>query len=432
MPRETKYVVKGGRVIDPANGIDRITEVYIDGQIIERVGGKKNFQGRQIIDATGMLVFPGLVDIHTHLREPGNEDAETIDSGANAAIRGGVTTICCMPNTNPPVDSASDVRYIYDRAQEAPCWVYPIAAISKGLKGEELSEMGDLAYAGAVAFSDDGRPVSNSQLLRNALAYADMLGLKLTLHCEDLQLTNEGSMHEGTVSGLSGIPAIPGISEAVMITRDLLIAEFLGVPVHICHVSAKESVHSIRAAKARGVSVTAEATPHHLILDDEKILDSGFDTNFKVNPPIRSREDIEALREALADGTIDAIATDHAPHSPHTKDKDFINAPFGIIGLETSASLIYSELVRKKVIDEVRMVELMSANPAKIFDLPAGALTQGAFADITIFDPEKKWTVDANQFASLSRNTPFAGWELTGKPVLTMVAGEIVYNETGE
>ncbi len=429
MPKEKKYVIKGGRVIDPANKLDEITEVYVTGNIIERIGGKKNFQNRTVVDATGMLVFPGLVDIHVHLREPGDEDAETVETGAYAATRGGITTICCMPNTNPPIDSAAGVRFIYDRAREAACWVYPIAAISKGLAGTELSEMGDLAYAGAVGFSDDGRPVMNSQLLRNALTYSKMLDIPCVLHCEDLQLSAGGYMHEGTASGLVGMRAIPGVSEVAMIARDIMIAEFTDAPMHICHVSAKESIEVIRNAKKKGVKVTAETTPHHLLLTDEAVIESQFDSNFKMNPPLRSKEDIEALRSALTDGTIDAIATDHAPHPAQEKDRDFASAPFGVIGLETSASLIYSELVRKKVISVVRMVELMGTNPAKILDLPAGTLSQGAFADITVFDPNKKWAVDPDKFASLSRNTPFAGWELTGKPILTMVAGEVVFDE---
>jgi len=429
MDEKLKLVIKNGHLIDPVNRIDEVTDLYIDDGIIQRIGGRKNYQGREVIDASGKLVIPGLVDIHVHLREPGGEAAETIETGAEAAVRGGFTSICCMPNTSPPIDSASDVRFIYDCARFAPCRVYPIAAISKGLEGVELSEMGDLAYAGAVAFSDDGYPVENSQLLRNAMTYSNMLGMKLALHCEDINLANKGSMHEGEVSGRTGMPAIPGIAEAAMIARDIMIAEFLGTPAHFCHVSAKESVQIIREAKARGADITAEATPHHLLLSDAEIPRSGFDALYKMNPPLRSAGDIEILEEAVADGTIDAIATDHAPHPTHEKDRDFITAPFGVIGLETSAALIHTFLVLKGIIDINRMVELMSANPANILDLPAGTLSQGAFADITIFDPKLKWKVDKTKFASISKNTVFDGWELIGKSVMTIVAGEIVHNE---
>ncbi len=423
-----KIVIKNGHVIDPMNGIDKIADVYIEGEMIKRIGGRKNYQGYEEIDADGKFVFPGLVDIHVHLREPGGEDAETIATGSEAAVRGGFSSICCMPNTNPPIDSASDVRFIYDKARNAPCRVYPVAAISKGLEGKELSEMGDLTLSGAVAFSDDGKPVENSQLLRNALTYSAMLGIKLTLHCEDLDLANKGSMHEGEVSGRTGMPASPGIAETAMIARDIMIAEYLDAPVHFCHVSARESVQIIREAKARGVKVSAETTPHHLLLTDEEIPKSGFDALFKVNPPLRSARDMTNLREALADGTIDAIASDHAPHPTHEKDRDFITAPFGIIGLETSLALIHTYFVKEGIIDISKMIELMSVNPAKIFDLPAGSLSLGAFADVVVFDPELEWTVDKSKFASISKNTVYNGWKLTGKTVMTIVDGKIVFD----
>lgn len=429
MSGNNKYAIINGRVIDPANGIDKITDVYVLDKNIERIGGRKTYSDRVVIDASGMIVMPGLVDIHVHLREPGDEDAETVESGAKSAVRGGITTVCCMPNTNPTTDTMEGVRFIYDRARTAECWVYPIAAISKGLKGEELTEMHDLAKAGAIGFSDDGRPVSNARLLRNAMTYSKMVGLPLALHCEDENLMKNGHMHEGVVSGLLGMPGIPAISESVMVARDITLAEYTYSCVHFCHISTRSSVDCIRSAKKRGLAITAEATPHHLLLTDEAVANSGCNADFKMNPPLRSSEDMLALREALADGTIDAIASDHAPHPPQDKDRDFISAPFGVIGLETSASLIYSELVRKGIIDEVRMVELMSTRPARIFDLPGGTLTQGSFADIAILDPNRKWKVDPQSFASLSRNTPFAGWELTGKIVWTMVAGEVVHNE---
>jgi len=427
--KSSKFIIEGGRVVDPANGLDEVVDIYVEDGMISRIGGEKNRRGKTVIDATGKLVFPGLVDVHVHLREPGREDAETIETGSEAAVRGGITSVCCMANTNPPIDNAAGVRFIYDRAMDAACWVYPIAAISKGIEGKELSEMYDLAMSGAVGFSDDGRPVESSQLLRNALTYAKMIELPIVLHCEDLDLSRGKHMHEGYASSRAGMEAIPSISEAGPIARNVLLAEFLEAHVHICHVSAKESVSIIRAAKKRGAPVTAEVAVHHLLLTDEDVLKSGFDANFKMNPPLRGAEDIVALRDALTDGTINAIITDHAPHPPEDKDCDFASAPFGIIGLETSASLVYDKLVRNDVIDVPRMVELMSTNPARIFDLSAGTLSQGCNADITIFDPDRKWTVDARSFASKSRNTPFDGWELTGKPVWTMVGGSIAFDD---
>ena len=424
-----KYVIKGGRVIDPTNGVDCVTEIYIDGDTIERVGGRKNFKDRLLIDATGMLVVPGLVDIHVHLREPGNEESETVKSGSEAAVRGGITSVCCMGNTKPPIDNADGVRFIYDRARDASCWVYPIAAITKGLRGEELSEMANLSLAGAVGFSDDGYHVKNARLLRYALEYSSMLDIPIIMHCEDENLVSEGHMHEGIYSGILGMPAMPDISESTAVARDIAIAEFVDAHIHICHVSTRKSVEIIREAKERGVKVTAETTPHYLTLTDKDVYDSDLDSDFKMNPPLRSAEDRESLIEAINDGTIDAIVTDHAPHSPEKKDCDFASAAFGIVGLETSVALVLSELVLKGVIDYTRMVELMSSNPSRILNLPAGTLTQGGFADITIIDPNRKWTVDPKSFASLSRNTPFKGRELTGKPVWTMVGGEIMFDE---
>ncbi|HHS50757.1 MAG TPA: dihydroorotase [candidate division Zixibacteria bacterium] len=429
MENETKFVIKGGRVIDPANDIDEVLDVYVEDGMISRIGGKKNYQDRAVIDATGKLVMPGLVDIHTHLREPGREDAETIQTGSLSAVRGGITSICCMANTTPPVDSSAGVRFIYDRARYAHCWVYPVAAISKGLKGEELAEMFDMAMAGAVGFSDDGRPLSNAQLLRNAMTYAKMFELPLMLHEEDLTLSSGRHMHEGVASGLAGMQAVPSVAESGMIARDVLLAEFLEARIHICHVSAKESVDVVRVAKERGVDVTAEATVHHLLLTDEDVVASGFDSNFKMNPPLRAKDDLAALIEGINDGAIDAIVTDHAPHPPEDKDCEFAVAPFGVIGLETSASLVYDKLVRPGIIDVKKMVELMSYNPARIVDISAGTLSQGANADIAIFDPEHKWTVSGRAMASKSRNTPFEGWELTGKPVWTMVGGEVAFDE---
>ena len=424
-------VIKGGRVIDPASGLDEVTEVYIDGDQISRVGGRKNFKDRKVIDANGKLVLPGLIDIHVHLREPGREVAETIETGSLAALSGGFTSVCCMANTTPPVDSQEGIRFVYDRARDAACWVYPLAAVTKGMEGKELAEIFDLARAGAVAFSDDGRPVSDSRLLRNAMDYARMLEMVITCHSEDKDLFAGGHMHEGEVSGRLGIPGIPGIAESTAVARNIALSEFTGARLHICHVSTAESVELIRRAKTRGVPVTAEATPHHLVLTDESVADSLFDANFKMNPPLRSAEDVAALRKGIADGTIDAIASDHAPHTPEDKDRDFITAPFGIVGLETSVGLIYDQLVRGGVIDEVRFAELMTSGPAAVYDLPGGNLAVGGFADVTIIDPEHKWTVDPLDFESLSTNTPFANRELTGKAVLTMVAGEILHDEMG-
>jgi len=426
--KENKIVIKNGRVIDPANGIDEITDIYIKDHTIERIGGRKNFQGYEVIDATDKIVIPGLVDMHVHLREPGNEESETIHSGARAAVEGGFTTICCMANTKPFIDNAEGVRFIYDTAADADCWVYPLAGVTKGLQGKELTEMTDIAYAGAIAFSDDGNPIEDGQLMRNALNYAKMLDMTITVHEEDKYLAQNGHMNEGEISGKLGMVGMPPIAESVMISRDLQIAEYIDAPLHICHVSTAKSVGLIREAKAKGIKVTAEVTPHHLILTDKSVADSEFDSNFKMNPPLRTDDDVKALREGIADGTIDAIATDHAPHALHYKDRDFNNAPFGIVGLETALGLILTELVHTKIIDIPQMIELMSLRPSQIYDLPSGTLSKGAFADITILDIDQEWTVDSSKFKSISRNTPFNEWKLKGRNVLTMVGGEVLVN----
>ncbi|MBW8057695.1 MAG: dihydroorotase [candidate division NC10 bacterium] len=446
-----RLLITGGRVIDPANGVDDILDVLVEeGQILQvgregqgsgvRGQGKKNKKpGNQepsttnpdrVIDATGKIVIPGLIDMHVHLREPGREDEETIASGSAAAARGGFTSICCMPNTEPVNDTASVSEYIRELAQKAGrVNIFPIGCISKGERGQELAEIGELVAAGCVGFSDDGKPVADAELMRRAMEYATMFDVPLLPHCEDPSLSAGGVMHEGRVSTELGLKGIPSAAEAVMVGRDILLSEYTGARLHICHVSAAESVRLIREARARGVRVSGEATPHHLILTDEAV--RGFHTNTKMNPPLRAAEDITALREALIDGTIEVIATDHAPHARSEKEMEFDYAPFGIIGLETALGLILTELYHSRLLTLPMIVERMAVNPARILKLKhKGTLAPGADADITVLDPDREWTVEERELQSKSKNSPFIGWKLKGKPVMTIVAGQVVWETT--
>jgi dihydroorotase len=421
-------------VIDPARSFDAQADVLLRDGWVERVGPALDAGGNsgggappRIIDARDCWVVPGLVDIHTHLREPGQEYKEDIASGTAAAAAGGFTAVCAMPNTRPPNDSRAVTELMVRRAREVgQVRVYPIGAITLGLAGETLTEMGDLKEAGCVAVSDDGRPVMNGELMRRALEYARGLGLPVIQHCEDLHLSGGGSMNEGAVSTRTGIKAQPAAAESTMVARDLELVALTGARYHVAHISAAASLRLVREAKRSGLPVTCEVTPHHLTLTDEAC--AGYDTATKCNPPLRTAADIEALCEGLADGTIDAIATDHAPHSVVEKDVEFENAAFGMLGLETALPLCL-DLVRRGVLTPPQLVALLTSRPAAVLALPGGTLAQGAPADVTLIRPEQPWSCDPTRFRSKSRNTPFVGRALRGKAVLTVVAGRIVHQE---
>jgi len=431
MRAKGSLLIKGGRIVDPATGIDRVADLLVKNGLVERIsqpGERLDSKAQEVISAQGKVVVPGLIDIHTHLREPGREDEETIVSGSLAAVAGGFTAVACMANTDPPIDSQEGVRFVLERAKQAKCRIYPIAAATKGQKGEELTEVADLVKSGAVALSDDGNPVTRSQIMRRALEYSKIFDIPIISHCEDEDLSSGGTINESYTSTLLGLGGIPSVSEEIMVTRDIHLAQFTQGRLHLAHLSTAGSIALVREAKGKGIRVTAEVTPHHLILSDELIRPS-FDPNLKMNPPLREKKDIEALREGLADGTIDCIVTDHAPHSPEEKDVEFDAAPFGIIGLETSLGLILTELYHKGVLGLKDIISLMSTNPAQILGLKGGSLKVGDPADITIIDLEKEWKVKPSQFKSKSRNTPFGGWILKGKAIATIVGGEIVYRE---
>lgn len=421
-------LLRGGRVIDPSRGTDGVADVLLSDGRVEAVG--RNIQvdqsSTELIDVAGQVVAPGLIDLHVHLREPGQEDLETVASGAMAAAAGGFTAVCAMPNTDPVTDNQAAVGFIVRQAERAQkARVYPIGAISLGQKGQQLAEFGELVGAGAVAVSDDGRPVVSSHLMRTALEYARTFGIPVADHCEELTLAQGGAMHEGLVSTRLGLKGIPAASEEIMVARDIILAELTGGHIHLCHMSTRGSVELIRRAKEQGIAVSAEATPHHFTLTDERV--NGYDTNAKMNPPLREDADRSAVREALRDGTIDVIATDHAPHHYDAKEREFDDAPNGIIGLETALGLAITELVEPGLMTLPALVELMSTRPARIFHLPGGTLAVGAPADVVVFDPAARWTVDPSTFYSKSRNTPFGGRELIGRAEMTIVGGAVVY-----
>ena len=419
-------LIRGGRVIDPARKADEPADVYLLDGKVEGVGRNLGTPpGAMVVDATGQVVAPGLIDVHVHLREPGQEDLETVATGAMAAAAGGFSAVCAMPNTDPVCDNQGVVGFVKAQAQRAgKARVYPIGAISLGQKGQQLAEFGELVGAGAVAVSDDGKPVASSHLMRTALEYARTFGIPVADHCEDPTLAG-GAMHEGLVSTRLGLKGIPAAAEEIMVARDLLLAEFTGGHIHLCHMSTRGSVDLIRRAKDRGVRVTAEACPHHFSLTHEAC--EGYDTNAKMNPPLREPEDRAAIRQALKDGTIDVIATDHAPHHYDAKEREFDDAPNGIIGLETALGLAVTELVGTGLLTLPELVARMSTTPAKIFGLPGGTLAPGSPADVTVFDPAVEWTVRPQEFFSRSRNTPFAGRRLTGRATVTIVRGQIVF-----
>jgi len=407
-------LLKGGRILDPGNKLDREVDLLIEkGKIksLETVSDK-SFKGI-VVDCTGKTVCPGFVDMHVHLREPGREDKETIKTGCMAAMAGGFTEVCCMPNTTPVMDSRGHVEFVKKRAEGFLVNVHPIGAITKELKGEELTEMGDMIKAGAVGFSDDGYPVTNAAVFRNALEYIRMFDLPIIEHCEQLDLSQNGVMNEGLVSTSLGLNGIPSISEYIDVARDLYLTEYTGSTIHIAHVSTKEAVSLIREAKKRGVQVTAETCPHYLVLTDEAV--RGYDTNTKMKPPLRTESDRKALLKGLQDGTIDVIATDHAPHTIDDKDLEYNFAAFGIVGLETAVGLILTKIVKSKILSLTDMINRMAILPRSILHLPENGIQPGASANLTILDTGCKWKVDKTRFLSKSTNTPFDGWELEGR-----------------
>jgi dihydroorotase len=421
-------LLKSGRVIDPSTGTDGVADLLLAGGRVAGSGrGLGAPDGALTIDASGLLVFPGLIDLHVHLREPGAEHKETIATGSRAAVAGGFTAVCAMPNTDPPVDDPAAVGFVLSQGlRAAAARVYPVGAVSVGLLGERLTLIGEMVEAGAVAVTDDGRPVADAGLMRLALLYARTLGIPVASHCEEPSLSRGGSMNEGLVATRLGLIGIPNAAEDVMIARDLLLAELTGGRLHVQHVSTRRGVEMIRAAKARGVQVTAEGTPHHFTLTDAAV--EGYRTEAKVNPPLRSAADMAAVREGLADGTLDVIATDHAPHHYDEKEQAFDDAPFGLVGLETALGLAVSELVEGGVLGYPALVERMSCAPARAFQLPGGTLAPGAPADVTVIDPAAEWVVDPTAFCSKSRNTPFAGRRLRGRARFTIVGGRVVWD----
>ncbi len=419
-------LIKGGRVIDPANGVDALQDLLVqDGKIAALGVNLAGRAGTPTVDATRKVVCPGFIDLHVHLREPGYEYKKPIATGTRAAAAGGFTAVCAMANTLPVNDNRAVTDYILAKAKvEGVVRVYPIGAVTRNIQGEEFAELGELVEAGCVAFSDDGRPVMNAGRLRRAMEYLLPFGTPIVSHAEDLHLAAEGVMHEGVVSTELGLTGIPATAEEVLVARDIALAELTGTPVHLAHLSTAGAVRLVRDAKARGVRATAEVTPHHLLLTDEAV--RGYDTNTKMNPPLRSKRDREALLEALADGTIDAIATDHAPHALAEKEGEFDRAAFGIVGLETEVSLLLDRFVRPGILDLATLVARLTAGPARIFGLPGGTLAIGSQADITMLDLDRELTIDPSRFHSKSRNTPFGGWTVIGMPWMTIVGGQVV------
>ncbi|MEY2575897.1 MAG: dihydroorotase [Verrucomicrobiota bacterium] len=417
-------VIRNGRIIDPANQRDEVGDLFIVGG---KIAAKAKNSDAEVIDATGLIVAPGLIDLHVHLREPGFGWKETIETGARSAATGGFTTIVCMPNTSPAADSPGTIAWIRDRAAEVACVnVLPTGAISKGLMGEELAPIGSLKQAGVVAITDDGRCVQNNELMRRAVEYARMVGVPVLDHCQDYNLVGNGVVHEGYWSTLLGLPGWPSAGEEAIVMRNVLLAELCDHQVHCQHISAAGSVRILREARARGVKVSGEVCPHHIALTDDAI--QNFDTNCKMNPPLRATEDVAALLEGIADGTLSILCSDHAPHAQFEKEVEFDAAPFGIVGLETELGLFLDLLVHKtKTIELPRLIEMFTVNPARLLQIDAGTLSVGHAADVTLIDPDRQWTVDAATFQSISRNTPFDGWRLKGRAVRTIVGGKTVW-----
>ena len=422
----SKLLLRNGRVLDPASGRDQIADVLLSDGIVAEIGSNLKTAGAEIFDATGMVVAPGFIDMHVHLREPGFEHAETIETGARAAAAGGFTSVCCMPNTKPVNDSATVTNYILDRARKlAIVNVFPIGAITKGSEGEELAAIGSMKAAGVVAISDDGRPVMNARVMRRAMESARAWDLPLINHCEDLNLSAGGDMHEGVQSTRFGLRGIPSASEDLMVARDILLAEMTGVRYHVAHLSTKHAVAMVKYAKTKGLSVSCEVCPHHFSITDRDV--KAYDANYKMKPPLRSCCDVDATLEGIVDGTVDALATDHAPHPGSEKMQEFEKCPFGILGLETAIGLTLQKLVHAEKISVMKMVELYTTGPARVLRLNRGTLAIGAPADVTVLDLQRRWTYDVNHSPSKSSNTPFHGAEFVGGPVATIVNGAIAW-----
>ncbi len=425
-----KIFIKGGRVIDPgaesgpASGIDAIMDVLIEDSIIAKIGKNIASPKAKLVDASGLVVSPGFIDMHTHLREPGREDEETIASGSRSGIKGGFCALAPMANTNPVADNVEVINFLNAQAEKS-AWthIYPVGAVTHGLEGKTITEIGEFKEAGVVAISDDGRPVTDSKVFSLALEYASMFNLPIISHCEDLHLTEGGCMNEGLNSTILGLPGMPSAAEEVMVARDIALARFTGGSVHIAHVSCARSVEHIRRAKLEGVRVTAETAPHYFSLTDDAV--KTYDTNAKMNPPLRTAEDVAAVKEGLRDGTIDAIATDHAPHTHVEKEVAFIDAPFGIVGLETCLPLVITRLVDEGVLSLAQAIAKLTLGPARILNLPMGKIEAGARADITVFDPSHTFAVDTSAFECKCRNSPFNGWHLKGRAMHVIVAGQI-------
>ena len=423
-----QILLKGGRLIDPPTGRDEVVDILVVDGRIDRMGKELAASQAQSMDLRGRVVTPGFMDMHVHLREPGFEHKETILTGLQAAAAGGFTAVCCMPNTNPPIDDESVIRFIQNRARIAlngAVDVYPIGAVTLGRKGEHLGPLAELAEAGAVAFSDDGDPVANAEIMRRALEYAAMFDRPIIQHAQDMPMTQGAVMHEGVVSTALGLQGWPSIAEEIVVSRDIMLADYTHGRYHVAHASTAGTIELVRRAKERSLPVTCEVTPHHFSLTDELV--RSYDTNSKMNPPLRPREDVEAIRQGLKDGTVDVIATDHAPHSFDEKEVEFQAAPFGIVGLETAIGLAMTELVHTNLLSLERLVELMAVNPRRILRLPDVAVEEGGVANLTIIDPAQEWVVDPGRFRSKSRNTPFSGRRLKGRPIGILNNGQVFW-----
>lgn len=426
-----KTLIKNGRVIDPANKVDLVGDLLIDKGKVAEVGRAIKASGVKTIDASGKIVAPGFIDMHTHLREPGREDAETIETGMAAAAAGGFTTVCAMPNTTPPCQTAGDAKYLIEKAQKAgKGHLIPIGTMTRDRAGEQITEMAELKEAGCLAVSDDGDSIAQAGVARKVMEYASMCDMLVISHCEDKSLSGKGVMHEGYWSTVLGLAPIPSLSEVSIVERDIALAELAGTRIHIAHVSCAESVEVVRRAKKRGVNVTCEVTPHHFSLTDKDL--KTFDTNFKVNPPLRTDKDMEALRKGLQEGIVDVIATDHAPHPEHEKEKEFDHAPFGMIGLETALSLSVMNLIDKKYLEWPGLIERLTALPAGILGYNRGTLGEGAPADIVIIDPSEEWVYREEEVKSLSKNSPFLGKQMKARAICVIVDGRIIHERKGK